>query len=227
MKKIIFSLILPLIFSCNTGNSNAGNEKLDKFSGFWKKVNAGTDDFYQLWIIGKGEKNYVLMTNHKKIILTYNEGRDAFEMNGDTGPESISFDKNTGLLLVGESKFEKVYSYKKDGSFTSFNQQAEIWELKKLLAESPDKSETTSENNQNNCNQKETYIGKWKNIKDGGIMTIKDNGTNLRIKDDNGQDFTAVIKEDCTLQTTIMVGISYVKENGHLVWVNGEYEKKE
>ncbi len=75
------------------------------------------------------------------------------------------------------------------------------------------------------CNQKETYIGKWRNIKHGGIMTIEDNGSNLYIKDDNGQKFTAEIKNDCSLQTGIMMTISYVKGTGHLVWINGEYEK--
>ena len=75
------------------------------------------------------------------------------------------------------------------------------------------------------CNKKETYIGKWKKVGRNGIMTIEDNGTNLLIKDDNGQKFTAEIKEDCTLQTSMIVSISYVKATGHLVWVNGEYEK--
>ena len=72
---------------------------------------------------------------------------------------------------------------------------------------------------------KETYIGQWKNIKHGGVMTITDNGNNLAVADDNGQKFTATIDSNGDLQTAIMVKMSIVKETGHLVWVNGEYEK--
>lgn len=72
---------------------------------------------------------------------------------------------------------------------------------------------------------KEAYIGDWKNLKRGSTMTITDNGNNLAVADDNGQKFTATLDSNGDLQTSIMVKMSIVKQTGHLVWINGEYEK--
>lgn len=74
---------------------------------------------------------------------------------------------------------------------------------------------------------KQAYIGAWKNLKTGNTMTITDNGNgnNLAVADDNGQKFTATLDSNGDLQTSIMVKMSILKQTGHLVWINGEYEK--
>jgi hypothetical protein len=72
---------------------------------------------------------------------------------------------------------------------------------------------------------KEAYIGEWRQLRGGGTMTISDNGSNVAVIDEHGQTFTATLDKNGDLQTSIMVKMSIVKETGHLVWINGEYER--